>query len=98
MVSPDVVDHFNRTGHSLNDTTAITHYLVGINGMSCLACANRLKQTFESSLAVADAKIFFQNNSAIVTLASSQGNHAKNIIELVHNLDNKYSATILASW
>lgn len=100
MVSPDAVDYYNRTGHSTSDTPAITHYLMGIEGMSCMACANRVKQTLESSLLVEEARIFFQNASAIVTVAvtSSTDNHAKHIVDLVHNLHDKYSAVILDSW
>jgi copper chaperone CopZ len=100
MVSPDAVDYYNRTGYSKSDTAAITHYLVGIEGMSCMACAHRVKQTLETSLLVEEAKIFFHNASAIITVAitSSTDNHANHIVERVHNLDDKYSAVILDSW
>ncbi|KAI9285996.1 hypothetical protein BC943DRAFT_322290 [Umbelopsis sp. AD052] len=100
MMSPDAVDYYNRTGYFESDTAAITHYLMGIEGMSCMACANRVKQTLETSPLVEEAKIFFQNASAIVTVAttSSTDHHAKHIVELVHNLHDKYSAVILESW
>lgn len=97
MQSQDIVDHFNQSGRALANV-GTTHYLLGIDGMSCMACANRVKQTLETSLAVQEAKIFFENASAIVTVTSKGDKHAKHIVDLVHNLHDKYRAKIINSW
>lgn len=97
MQSQDMVDHFNQSGRALANV-GTTHYLLGIEGMSCMACANRVKQTLQTSLAVREAKIFFENASAIVTVTSKGDKHAKHIVDLVHNLHDKYRAKIINSW
>lgn len=91
-----MVDYLNRSGHTVSVPAETTHYLMGIEGMSCLACANRVKQTLESSIAVEEAKVFFENASAIVTV-TPRGD-VQHIVDLVHNLHDKYHAKVIESW
>jgi copper chaperone CopZ len=96
MVSPEIVNYINQFGYALSQANQDTHYLIGIDGMSCLACANRIRRTLESAMDIREAKIFFENASAIVRM-SPQGDGGR-VVDTIHHIQDKYRAKILESW
>ncbi|KAG2176467.1 hypothetical protein INT43_005707 [Umbelopsis isabellina] len=96
MVSPEIVNYVNRFGYALPQAAHDTHFLVGIDGMSCMACANRIRRTLESVPDIREAKIFYENASAIVRM-SSPGDGDR-LVNTVHQIRDKYRATIIETW
>lgn len=96
MVSPEIVNYVNQIGYAVPQAARDTHYLVGIDGMSCMACANRIRRTLESVAEIKEAKIFFENASAIVQM--SYPGDGDSLVNIVHEIQDKYQARIIEKW
>lgn len=96
IVSPEIVNYINQFGYALPQAAHDTHYLVGIEGMSCMACANRIRRTLESVTNIREAKIYFENASAIVRM-SSQGD-GDSMVDTINQIQDKYRAIIIETW
>ncbi|ORY95245.1 hypothetical protein BCR43DRAFT_492678 [Syncephalastrum racemosum] len=62
LASPELVRYMNESASTL-DTRPI---VLELDGLGCLACANKIKQGLKQVPGVADALVFFDNSTALV--------------------------------
>jgi copper chaperone CopZ len=100
--SPELVSLYNQgkiTISSFNSEEPLTKeiFVVQINGISCEGCANRIKTQFDSKPFVIDSKVYFNNQSAIVSVIP--GNYKSIDIETwVKMVDFKYEAKVIQQY
>ncbi|KAI7865111.1 hypothetical protein BDF14DRAFT_1883800 [Spinellus fusiger] len=94
IVSPELTQWVNQT-HLLPIVSSNT-YLVQIDGMQCIACANRIKNTLQSMATVESATLFFANSSAIVRMVGENTDHF--LQKVIKAIDPKYTTTIITQW
>lgn len=96
MISPNIVQMINR-GDGAAAVTASQYYRVELQGLGCEACANRIRNILSAVEWIHSAKVFFDNQTAIVqTLFVEE--KGENIVELIRAIDKKYNAQVLDSW
>ncbi|CAG8710743.1 1906_t:CDS:2 [Funneliformis caledonium] len=101
--SPELISLHNQ-GKIISSTNSkeilvreIETFVVEINGISCEGCANRIKAQFDSKPFVIDSKVYFKNQSAIVSVKS--GTYNSNDIETwVKMVDFKYGAKVIQQY
>ncbi|KAL7324694.1 hypothetical protein PS15p_209848 [Mucor circinelloides] len=101
MVSPEVVQWVNQSSATtLTATTTKSHqyYRIHLDGLGCEACANRIKNTLTSTEWISDAKVYFNNKTAIVEIRDNAGTKNNQLVDLIKSIDNKYDAQVLDSW
>lgn len=99
--SPELVSLYNQgriTISPFNSEKPLTEeveiFIVQINGISCEGCANRIKTQFDSKPFVIDSKVYFNNQSAIVSVIP--GNYKPVDIETwVKMVDFKYEPKVI---
>ena len=95
MISPEIVQWMNQL--SATTTTRIGHYYrIHLDGLGCEACANRIKNTLTSVDWISNAKIYFDNKTAIIEATTIT--ESNKMIDLIKSIDNKYDAQVLDSW
>ncbi|GBC01986.1 hypothetical protein RclHR1_04400009 [Rhizophagus clarus] len=102
--SPEIVSLYNQgriTTSSFSSERPLTKeieiFIVQINGISCEGCANRIKTQFDSKPFVIDSKVYFNNQSAIVSVIP--GNYKSIDIETwVKMVDFKYEAKVIQQY
>ncbi|RUP52169.1 hypothetical protein BC936DRAFT_138590 [Jimgerdemannia flammicorona] len=78
-----------------------TTYVLQIEGISCMSCANKIKNTLDALPYVIEAKVFLENRSAVVEMAMGKeggGNVWQGLVGAVRGLDGKYKTHIVDSW
>ncbi|KAL9540997.1 hypothetical protein MBANPS3_009368 [Mucor bainieri] len=98
MVSPEIVQWVNQSSATTIATTAKNHYYrIHLDGLGCEACANRIKNTLMSTEWISDAKVYFNNKTAIVQIKDNNTENNE-LVDLIKSIDNKYDAQVLDSW
>ncbi|KAI8983768.1 hypothetical protein BDB01DRAFT_114407 [Pilobolus umbonatus] len=88
MISPEIVQRVNQ--HS--SVPAQHHYQLRIEGMQCVSCANRIKNTLTMMDNVMDVQLFFDNKTAIV---NSRMDDSSRVIAMIESIDNTYRAYLI---
>ncbi|RUS18284.1 hypothetical protein BC937DRAFT_88961 [Endogone sp. FLAS-F59071] len=103
--SPEIVQLANEgrlaqwTTIRPTDRPQITTYVLQIEGISCMSCANRIKATLDALPYVTEARVFFDNSSAVVdTIEKEGGDVWRRLVEAVRGLNSKYAVKIVDSW
>lgn len=103
--SPEIVQLVNEgrlaqwTTIRPTDRPQVTTYVLQIEGISCMSCANRIKATLDALPYVTEARVFFDNSSAVVDTVGKEGGDAwRKLVEAVRGLDGKYATKIVDSW
>ncbi|OAD72150.1 hypothetical protein PHYBLDRAFT_147124 [Phycomyces blakesleeanus NRRL 1555(-)] len=96
LVSPEIVEWINQNQTQSQFLAVTTTYLVQLQGLGCIACANRIKSALLAVDVIESATVFFDNSSAVVR--ASQANVAHIVLDTIKGIDLKYDANILESW
>ncbi|RGB34546.1 hypothetical protein C1646_701723 [Rhizophagus diaphanus] len=99
--SPELISLYNQGKITISPfnlekplTEEVEIFVVQINGISCEGCANRIKTQFDSKPFVVDSKVYFNNQSAIVSVIP--GNYKPVDIETwVKMVDFKYEPKVI---
>ncbi|KAI9031687.1 hypothetical protein CLU79DRAFT_729630 [Phycomyces nitens] len=93
LVSPEIVQWINQ---NQTQSLAVTKtYLVQLQGLGCIACANRIKGALLAMDTIESAMVFFDNSSAIVSTSQAS---IETILGAIKAIDTKYEAFVLKSW
>ncbi|KAI9243364.1 hypothetical protein BDA99DRAFT_566701 [Phascolomyces articulosus] len=103
MVTPEIVSwlNVNTTKTTTMTTDAV---MLHLDGLGCLACANRIKNALTTMDWVESASVFFDNSSAWIQYkvggmdeAVDKKKVAASLIQVIKNVDSKYNAFLITS-
>ncbi|RIA80935.1 hypothetical protein C1645_791551 [Glomus cerebriforme] len=99
--SPELISLYNQGRITSNSEKSLIKeieiFVVQIEGISCEGCANRIKTQIDSKPFVIDSKVYFNNQSAIVSVIP--GNYKSIDIETwVKMVDFKYEAKVIQQY
>lgn len=106
MVSPEVVQWINIHPHihgMAHEPIATTSSVVlQLDGLACIACANRIKNALTNIDCVQSASVFFDNSSAVIEYLNgcipTTTKATDTFIDVIKGLDTKYDAWIVQQW
>ncbi|KAI9498149.1 hypothetical protein BDB00DRAFT_500769 [Zychaea mexicana] len=102
MVTPEIVSWLN-IGSTTTIETSSTMVLLHLDGLGCLACANRIKNALAAVDWVESVSVFFDNSSAIIQCNDYyyDGSHqeqstiAAALVQVIKSVDPKYDASLI---
>ncbi|KAI9483675.1 MAG: hypothetical protein EXX96DRAFT_151496 [Benjaminiella poitrasii] len=104
MVSPELVQWVNQSNIIaspaeilVGSTELYYNYRIHLDGLRCEACANKIKAALNSIHWIHSARIFFNNQTAIVQTITNE-NVLESLIQEIKSIDENYSAQIIDSW
>ncbi|KAI8139569.1 hypothetical protein BJV82DRAFT_626604 [Fennellomyces sp. T-0311] len=94
MMTPELVAWVNvqEAGPS---QPAITSVMIQLDGLGCLACANRIRNALLGVDWVESASVFFDNSSALIQYRSGQAGAVARLVQVVKDVDAKYDAFLI---
>lgn len=106
MVSPEVVQWINIHPHihgMAHEPIATTSSVVlQLDGLACIACANRIKNALTNIDCVQSASVFFDNSSAVIEYLNgcipTITKATDTFIDVIKGLDTKYDAWVVQQW
>lgn len=108
MVSPEVVQWINIHPHIhgiVDDhiaTTTSSSVVLQLDGLACIACANRIKNALSNIDCVQSASVFFDNSSAVIQYQNgcipTVTKATETFINMIKGLDTKYDAWVVQQW
>ncbi|CAO3665939.1 unnamed protein product [Rhizopus stolonifer] len=84
MLSPELVHWMNTQNNHFGQ-----EYSILITGLGCEACANRIKRQLEAVDWIKQARVFFDNATALVMT-----DRPEEVVRLIESIDSRYGATI----
>ena len=100
MMTPELVAYLNTL--ITTNTTTMDGVMLHLDGLGCIACANRIKNALVAVDWVESASVFFDNSSAFVqykisNVETNKNNIAAALAQIIKNVDPKYDATLIAA-